>query len=63
MLALFSTFGTETNRAIRAYANEHKVPQLFVEAPFTILYQTSDAGMELGMVLSAAIRRQTVDFA
>lgn len=32
VLTLFSTFGTETNLAIRAYANEHKVPQLFVEA-------------------------------
>jgi ABC-type branched-subunit amino acid transport system substrate-binding protein len=32
VLALFSTFGTESNLAIRAYANEHKVPQLFVEA-------------------------------
>jgi branched-chain amino acid transport system substrate-binding protein len=32
VLALFSTFGTDANLAIRAYANEHKVPQLFVEA-------------------------------
>ena len=31
VLALFSTFGTEANLAIRSYANEQKVPQLFVE--------------------------------
>jgi branched-chain amino acid transport system substrate-binding protein len=31
VLALFSTFGTDANLAIRGYANEHKIPQLFVE--------------------------------
>jgi branched-chain amino acid transport system substrate-binding protein len=32
VLAFFSTFGTEANLAIRAYANEHEIPQLFVES-------------------------------
>jgi branched-chain amino acid transport system substrate-binding protein len=32
VLALFSTFGTDANLAIRGYANERKIPQLFVEA-------------------------------
>jgi branched-chain amino acid transport system substrate-binding protein len=32
VLALFSSFGTDANLAIRAYANEQQVPQLFVEA-------------------------------
>lgn len=32
VLALFSTFGTDSNLAIRGYANEHHIPQLFVEA-------------------------------
>jgi branched-chain amino acid transport system substrate-binding protein len=32
VLALFSTFGTDANLAIRDYANQHHVPQLFVEA-------------------------------
>jgi branched-chain amino acid transport system substrate-binding protein len=36
VLALFSTFGTDANVAIRAYANEHKVPQLFVETSSAI---------------------------
>jgi len=36
VLALFSTFGTEANLAIRAYANEQKVPQLFVETSSSI---------------------------
>ncbi len=31
VLALFSTFGTDANLAIRGYANKHEVPQLFVE--------------------------------
>ena len=31
VLALFSSFGTDANLAIRGYANEHKIPQLFVE--------------------------------
>ncbi len=31
VLALFSTFGTESNLAIRGFANERKVPQLFVQ--------------------------------
>jgi branched-chain amino acid transport system substrate-binding protein len=31
VLALFSTFGTDANLAIRGYANERKIPQLFVE--------------------------------
>ncbi len=32
VLALFSTFGTDANLAIREYANAQRVPQLFVEA-------------------------------
>jgi branched-chain amino acid transport system substrate-binding protein len=36
VLALFSTFGTDSNLAIRAYANEHKIPQLFVETSSAI---------------------------
>jgi branched-chain amino acid transport system substrate-binding protein len=32
VLALFSSFGTDANLAIRAYANQQQVPQLFVEA-------------------------------
>jgi len=32
VLALFSTFGTDANLAIRGYANEHRIPQLFVES-------------------------------
>ncbi len=32
VLALFSTFGTDANLAIRDYANAQRVPQLFVEA-------------------------------
>jgi ABC-type branched-subunit amino acid transport system substrate-binding protein len=31
VLALFSSFGTDGNLAIRAYADEHKIPQLFVQ--------------------------------
>jgi ABC-type branched-subunit amino acid transport system substrate-binding protein len=31
VLALFSSFGTDGNLAIRTYANEHKIPQLFVQ--------------------------------
>jgi branched-chain amino acid transport system substrate-binding protein len=31
VLALFSTFGTDANLAIRGYANERRIPQLFVE--------------------------------
>ena len=32
MLALFGTWGTEANLAIRGYANAHRIPQLFVES-------------------------------
>ncbi len=32
VLLIFSSFGTESNLAIRAYMNEHKVPQLFVQS-------------------------------
>jgi len=32
VLALFSSFGTDSNLAIRGYANAHQIPQLFVEA-------------------------------
>jgi branched-chain amino acid transport system substrate-binding protein len=31
VLVLFSSFGTDANLAIRGYANEHKIPQLFIE--------------------------------
>jgi branched-chain amino acid transport system substrate-binding protein len=32
VLLLFATFGTENNLAIRAYLNEKKIPQLFVDS-------------------------------
>jgi branched-chain amino acid transport system substrate-binding protein len=32
VLLIFSSIGTESNLAIRAYLNEHKIPQLFVES-------------------------------
>ena len=32
VLALFGTWGTEANLAIRGYANAHRIPQLFVES-------------------------------
>jgi branched-chain amino acid transport system substrate-binding protein len=36
VLALFSTFGTDANLAIRAYANQQRIPQLFVEASSSV---------------------------
>jgi ABC-type branched-subunit amino acid transport system substrate-binding protein len=32
VLLLFSTFGSAGSRAIRSYANEHRIPQLFVQS-------------------------------
>jgi branched-chain amino acid transport system substrate-binding protein len=32
VLLLFSTFGTDSSLAVRAYSNEHKIPQLFVQS-------------------------------
>jgi branched-chain amino acid transport system substrate-binding protein len=36
VLALFSSFGTDANLAIRAYANEKQVPQLFVQTSSSV---------------------------
>ena len=36
VLLLFAPFGTEANLAIRAYLNEHKIPQLFVQSSSTV---------------------------
>lgn len=48
VLALFSTFGTEANLAIRTYANEHQVPQLFVEASSAVFDDPSHFPWTMG---------------
>lgn len=52
VLALFSPFGTESNLAIRAYMNDHKVPQLFVESSSAVFDDPSHFRWTMGFFAS-----------
>ena len=51
VLALFQTFGTAPNSAIREYLNDNKVPQLFVR---TSTGQWNDPSTTRGLSVAAA---------
>ncbi len=52
MLLLFSNFGYPGNKAIRAYMNEKKVPQLFVASNDSIFDDPSDFPWTMGFAAS-----------
>jgi branched-chain amino acid transport system substrate-binding protein len=48
VLLIFSSFGTESNLAIRAYLNEQKVPQLFVQSSSAVFDDPSHFPWTMG---------------
>src|ERR1700683_1903161 len=48
VLLIFSSFGTESNLAIRAYMNEQKVPQLFVQSSSAVFDDPSHFPWTMG---------------
>jgi branched-chain amino acid transport system substrate-binding protein len=48
VLLIFSSFGTESNLAIRAYMNEQKVPQLFVQSSSAVFDDSSHFPWTMG---------------
>lgn len=48
VLMLFSTFGTEANLMLRAFANQRKIPQLFVQTSSAIFDDSTDFPWTMG---------------
>lgn len=48
VLLVFSTFGTESNLAIRGYLNEQKIPQLFVQSSSAVFNDPSHFPWTMG---------------
>jgi branched-chain amino acid transport system substrate-binding protein len=48
VLLIFSSFGTESNLAIRAYMNEEKIPQLFVQSSSAVFDDPSHFPWTMG---------------
>jgi len=48
VLLIFSSIGTEDNLAIRAYLNDHKIPQLFVESSSAVFNDPSHFPWTMG---------------
>jgi ABC-type branched-subunit amino acid transport system substrate-binding protein len=61
VLLIFSSIGTESNLAIRAYLNDHKVPQLFVESSSAVFNDPSHFPWTMGFF--ATYRSEAVAYA
>jgi branched-chain amino acid transport system substrate-binding protein len=61
VLLIFSSIGTESNLAIRAYSNDHKVPQLFVESSSAVFNDPSHFPWTMGFF--ATYRSEAVAYA
>jgi branched-chain amino acid transport system substrate-binding protein len=61
VLALFGTFGNAANVAIRAYANEAKVPQLFVQSSSSVFDDPARFPWTMGFL--ATFRTETLAYA
>jgi branched-chain amino acid transport system substrate-binding protein len=61
VLLIFSSIGTESNLAIRAYLNEHKIPQLFVESSSAVFNDPSHFPCTMGFF--ATYRSEAVAYA
>lgn len=51
-LFIFSTFGTDSNLAIRPYLNEHKIPQLFIDTSSSVFNDPANFPWTMGFYAS-----------
>jgi branched-chain amino acid transport system substrate-binding protein len=61
VLLIFSSIGTEDNLAIRAYLNDHKIPQLFVESSSAVFNDPSHFPWTMGFF--ATYRNEGIAYA
>jgi branched-chain amino acid transport system substrate-binding protein len=52
VLFIFSTFGTDSNLAIRPYLNEHKIPQLFIDTSSSVFNDPANFPWTMGFFAS-----------